>query len=64
MDNVVIVSLSVDHISSTMAVKLLVSILLLLGCYSAAVSAITPGGEPNYQEYAKMARYLVHRLGG
>lgn len=42
--------------------KLLITSLVLIGSLNAALLA-SRNDEPNYKDYAKMARYLVHRLG-
>lgn len=44
------------------SVKLLIASALLIGSLNAALLA-PRSDEPNYKEFAKMARYLVHRLG-
>lgn len=45
------------------SVTLLIVVAVLFGSINAAISTPRGGDEPNYQEFAKMARFLVHKLG-
>lgn len=53
---------SLETRMSLLPIKLLVPLLVLIGSLNAALLG-GPRGEPSYKDFAKMARYLVHRLG-